>query len=92
MKIETEIRNTINEIICGKYVGKLKVTTEEMPGGTLWMLLLYLDMEQTPMVLAYQGTEEQFKEFVKSEIKARKLHAVKFWSAVQEYPEYGINE
>ncbi len=83
--IEQDIRNIIDEVICGKYIGKLKVVTEELPdNSTLWMLLLYLDMELTPMVLAYEGTEEQFKDFIRKEIKARKLQNVHFWKAIQE--------
>ena len=56
--------------------------------NTLWMLLLYLDRELTPMILAYEGTEEQFKEYIRKEIKTRKLHGVHFWNAIQEYRHY----
>ncbi len=88
-QIEIDIRNIINEVICGKYIGKLKVIQETMPNNnTLWMLLLYLDRELTPMILAYEGTEEQFKEYIRKEIKTRKLHGVHFWNAIQEYRHY----
>lgn len=86
--LEKEIKTIIEEIIEGKYIGKLKVEVEDMDGeDPLWMLLLYLDMEQAPIVMAYQGTEKQFKDFIKREIKLRKLHAVHFWTAIQELPE-----
>lgn len=87
--IEKEIKNIIEEVIGGKYVGRLKVDIEDIPGeDPIRMLLLYLDMEQTPLVLAYQGSEDRFKEFIYEEMKARKLHAVHFWKAIQDYPGY----
>lgn len=84
--LESEIKTIIEEVICGKYIGKLKVVKEEVDENILWMLLLYLNMELSPMILAYEGTEEQFKSFVRNEIKTRKLHDVRFWTAIQEFP------
>ena len=57
--LESEIKSIIEEVICGKYIGKLKVVKEEVDKNILWMLLLYLNMELSPMILAYEGTEEQ---------------------------------
>lgn len=85
-EIEKDIKEIIEEVIKGKYIGKLKVVSEPIDDSTLWMLLLYLDLELTPMVLAHEGTLEEFKEFVAKEMKERKLQTVKFWRAVQEYP------
>ena len=82
--IELEIKNIIEDIICGKYIGKLKVSKEEMGDSVLWTLFLYLDLELSPMILAYEGSEDQFKNFIKDEIKERKLQGVRFWKAVQE--------
>lgn len=84
--IEKDIKNIIDEITGGKYVGRLKVIKDEVDDSVIWMLLLYLDLDTTPMVLAYEGTEEKFKEFIYTELKKRKLHTVKFWKAVQELP------
>ena len=85
--LELEIKNIIEEVICGKYVGKLKVVKEETKeNDPLWMLLLYLDLELSPMILAYEGTEERFKNFIRNEIKTRKLHNIHFWKAIQELP------
>lgn len=85
-EIEKDIKEIIEEVINGKYIGKLKVVCEPINDSTLWMLLLYLDLELTPMVLAYEGTLKEFKEFVAKEMKERKLQTVKFWRANQEYP------
>lgn len=84
-EIEKHIKEIIEEVIDGKYIGKLKVVTEPVNDSTLWMLLLYLDLEMTPLVLAYEGTEEEFTEFIRSEMKSRKLQTVKFWKANQEF-------
>lgn len=84
-EIEKDIKEIIEEVINGKYIGKLKVVSESVDDGTLWMLLLYLDLELTPMILAYEGTLEEFKEFVAKEMKERKLQTVKFWRVIQEY-------
>ena len=93
MRLETEIRNIINETINGKYIGKLKVQKEDFDDGTtLWALFLYLDMEMSPLVMAYQGSEDEFKEFIRKEIKSRKLEMVSFWRAELEYADVKIDE
>lgn len=84
-EIEKQIKEIIEEVVDGKYIGKLRVATEPINDSTLWMLLLYLDLEMTPMILAYEGTEEEFKEFIRKEIKTRKLQTVKFWKTNLEY-------
>lgn len=84
--LESEIKNIIEEVICGKYIGRLKVVQEPMNNSTLWMLLLYINLESSPMIMAYEGTEKQFKDFITSELKSRKLENVHFWTAVQELP------
>lgn len=86
--IEKDIKAIIEEVTCCKYIGKLKVVEDVMEDSTLWMLLLYLDMEMTPMILAYEGTEDQFKDFIREEMKTRKLQAVHFWKGKQTLPTY----
>lgn len=86
--IEKNIKDIIEEVSDSKYVGKLAVNKEDIPNDKpLWMLLLYLDLEQSPMVWAYQGSEEDFLEYVRSEVRSRKLHAVHFWKGVQNLPD-----
>ncbi len=76
--LELEIKAIIEKATCTKYIGKLKVFKETVGDSTLWTLLLYLNLELSPMVLAYEGTEDQFKDFVYSEMKTRKLYNVHF--------------
>lgn len=85
--LETEIKNIIEEVTKSKYIGKLKVKKESLENSTFWMLLLYLDTEFTPMILAYEGSESDFKDFIRTEMKSRKLERVGFWKAIQELPE-----
>lgn len=84
MTIENKIKDIIEEASNCKYIGKLKVIHED----DLWMLLLYLDLEETPLVMAHQGDYEQFEDFIKSEVKARKLHMIKFWKCQEILPDY----
>lgn len=77
-QMEHEIRQLINEIVGGKYVGKLKVSEDKMENSSFWTLMLYLDTEMTPLILAYEGTLDEFKTFIAEELKMRKLHNIKF--------------
>lgn len=87
-QIEIDIRNIIDEVTCSKYTGRLKIMKDDLPeDGILWSLLLYLDTEMTPMILAYEGTEDEFKEFIRRELKIRKLQNVDFFKMHQELVE-----
>lgn len=88
-KLEQEILEIINCTVCGKYIGKLKVDvlTDEKECGdpcgmeykTVYQLKLFLDREFTPIVLSYEGNEEEFKNFIREEIRKRKLEKTKFF-------------
>jgi len=88
-KLEQEILDIINCTICGKYIGKLKVNILNdksecgdicyKPHDTVYELRLYLDREFTPIVFSYEGTEDEFKEFIREEIRKRKLEKTRFF-------------
>lgn len=88
-KLEQDILDIINCTICGKYIGKLRVNIlndEPLCGDscneeykTVYELRLYLDRYFTPIILSYEGNEEEFKNFVKEEIRKRKLEKTKFF-------------
>ena len=63
--LEKEILEIINEAIGGKYVGGLKILIED----DIYELLLYLNQEMARLVLGFQGSESDFKEFIRKEIK-----------------------
>ena len=41
-------------------------------------MFMYLNLEYSPLIMSYQGTKEQFKDFIKKEIKSRKLERVSY--------------
>ena len=79
-KLEQDILDIINEVIEGKYIGKLKVIFED----GVWQLHLFLDRNYTPVTLAYEGDFDEFKKFVKREIKKNKYEKIKFWKITRE--------
>ena len=79
--LEKEIWEIINEAIGGKYVGGLKILIED----DIYELLLYLNQEMAPLVLAIQGTESEFKEFIRKEMKTRQLERVNYWTTNLSY-------
>lgn len=80
--VECEIRCIIDQAIEGKYIGNLKVYEED----DVWYLLLHLNQDYAPMMLVKQGSYEEFKEFVKSEIKSRRLEKTSYWKTLRETP------
>ena len=75
--LEQEILNIINETTDSEYIGKLKVIIDDISNNNkLYTLGLYLNFEMSPMILSYQGTEEEFKKFIREEMKSRKLQRV----------------
>lgn len=80
--LETQILEIINKTIDGKYISKLRVVMEE----DWYYLLLYMNQEQSPLVMAYQGNEDKFKLFVQTEFKNRKMERMSYWKATQELP------
>ena len=82
-ELEHEVLCIINEVTENCYTGKLKVLVtppERHPcdsdctqvNDTIYELYLYLDRWHTPIVLSYEGTEEEFKKFIRHEIKKNK--------------------
>lgn len=87
-ELEEEIRQIINDITEREYITKLSVRHDD----DIWTLYLYLNRELVPMVMSIQGTEDQFKRFVKREMKKRRLHEVKYWKTTREIPVLQCNE
>lgn len=87
-ELEEEIRQIINDITEQEYITKLSVRHDD----DIWTLYLYLNRELVPMVMSIQGTEDQFKRFVKREMKKRRLHEVKYWKTTREIPVLQCNE
>ena len=94
-ELEQEVLCIINEVTENCYIGKLKVlvTKPERQCGeptcrpindAIYELYLYLDRFYTPIVLSYEGTEEEFKNFVREEIKKNKYEKIHFYRITRE--------
>ena len=93
--LEQEVLCIINEVTENCYTGKLKVlvTKPEKECGdpecrplndTIYELYLYLDRWNTPIVLSYEGTEDEFKKFIRNEFKKNKYEKVHFYKITRE--------
>jgi hypothetical protein len=52
----------------------------------VWYLLLHLNQDYAPLVIAKQCGFEEFKDYVISEMKQRRLEKTYYWKAIQERP------
>jgi hypothetical protein len=78
--LENEILEIINEVTGHCYIGKLTVI-EESDGYTL---RLGLNTPNAPTVLYYQGSVEDFKKYIKEEIKRRRYPEIEYWNTLKE--------
>ena len=86
--LEQEILNIINEATDCEYIGKLKVIVDD----NLYTLGLYLNLEMSPVILSYQGTEKEFKDFIREEMKSRKLQKVFRYEVIRDILLPGMDE
>lgn len=78
--LENEILEIINEVTGQCYVGKLNVKEEEDE----YTLYLGLSTPNAPTVLYFQGSVEDFKKYIKEEIKKRRYPEVEYWNTLKE--------
>lgn len=94
-KLEQEVLKIINDVTESCYTGKLKVIVTKPENDkcdslckekndTLYELYLYFDRWYTPTILAYEGKEWEFKEFIRNEIKKNKYEKVHFYKITRE--------
>lgn len=83
--LENIILKFINEDSGCEYKGKIKVLQND---SNYYTLLLYLNLELSPMALGFEGTEEEFLEFVKDEIHKRQLHTIGRFGGYQTTPVF----
>lgn len=81
-KLESEILEIIDTTINGHYIGSFKVLVED----NLYTLMIHMNQEQAPLLLCKEGTEEEFKNFIRDEFRTRKMEKVSYWKAIQELP------
>lgn len=78
--LEKEILEIINETTNAEYIGKLKVIVDD----NLYNLGLYLNREMSPTILSFQGTEKEFKNFIREEMKSRKPQKVFRYEVIRD--------
>lgn len=94
-KLEQEVLCIINETIDGCYIGKLKVNVFEPErqcgdpecrtlNKTIYELCFYLDRWFTPLILSYEGTEDEFKNFIRNEFKKNRYELVRYYKITRE--------
>ena len=86
--LEKEILNIINEATDSEYIGKLKVVVDD----DSYTLGLYLNLEMSPMVFSYQGDEQGFKDFIREEMKSKKLQNVFRYEVIRDILLPGMEE
>ena len=86
--LEKEILNIINEITDSEYIGKLKVVVDD----DSYTLGLYLNLEMSPMVFSYQGDEQGFKDFIREEMKSKKLQNIFRYEVIRDILLPGMEE
>ena len=86
--LEKEILNIINETTDAEYIGKLKVVVDD----DSYTLGLYLNLEMSPMVFSYQGDEQGFKDFIREEMKSKKLQNIFRYEVIRDILLPGMEE
>lgn len=86
--LEKEILNIINEATDSEYIGKLKVVVDD----DSYTLGLYLNLEMSPMVFSYQGSEQEFKDFIREEMKSKKLQNIFRYEVIRDILLPGMEE
>ena len=82
-QLECEILKVINETIGGKYICKLRVTKED--NIYCWAMFLNLTVNPAFSLIKECKNDEEFKEFVRKEMKTRKIEKESFWKVSISY-------
>ena len=86
--LEKEMLEIINDATDSEYIGKLQVVVDD----GFYTLKLYLNLEMVPMIFSYQGTEQEFKNFIYEEMKNRKLQKVFRYEVLRDILLPGMEE
>lgn len=77
--LEHKIRELINKITNSIYTSSIKVIYDD----GMYLLKLGLNCrDATPISLCYQGTEDEFLNFVENELKKRRLQEVEYTNGI----------
>jgi len=86
--LEKEILEIINDATDSEYIGKLKVIVDD----NSYTLGLYLNLEMSPMIFYYEGDEKGFKNYIREEMKNRKLQKIFRYEVIRDILLPGMEE
>lgn len=82
MDIADKIQQTIERILCTKYVSGFTLEIDD----DIWCLKLNLNQSDAPLSLTYEGDEPGFFSFLEKELKTRQLNRVRYFKGEQTTP------
>lgn len=98
--IEIAIREIIRRVYCSDYCGRLKVKTIKKccPSNNYceddvdcedygFELLIYLNKDERPLSLAFDGSLENFLIYITKELRSRRLHYTEYYYGYQVIKE-----
>ena len=97
--IEIAIREIIRRVYCSEYCGKLSIemiskccksdccSESEDCCNYGFKISIYLNKDEYPLTLAFDGNLEEFLKFICKELKNRKLHYTKYYYGYQVIKE-----
>ena len=83
-ELKQVILGYIRELYKREYVGGLDI---EYLDPTGYKVSFYLDKGENPLAIITDLSEEEFLPFIKEELRSRKLHKTKYFSATKLPPE-----
>ena len=78
--LENKVLNIINCVTDSNYISTLKVEKDD----NTYILKLDLNQYLSPLVLSFEGTEDDFLKFICNEFKTRKIERTHWYKAVRE--------
>ena len=74
-----EIRDLFYQVTCTKYIGNLDLDVIEDCNDRIYTLKMGLNCSDvSPIVLGFQGNEEEFMNYLSKEFRKRRLHEVEY--------------
>ncbi len=87
--LEKEVRIVIKEIYQAEYVGTLAIKPI-MDNDTIigYVLKLGLNKDERPLSIAFEGNKDQFVQYLKQELRTRRLAETDFYYGEKLYKNH----
>ena len=81
-KLKNDIRTLFFNVTCTKYIGDLELDIINDCNNNLYTLRICLNTpDVAPIVLGFQGNENQFMKYLEKEFRKRKLQEITYTKA-----------